>query len=114
MDHQLDIVDNVAVITLIGEHLDATNSKEFRNQIGALLADHVNVVFDLSNVQFVDSSGCGVLLSCLRELNQRRGELKLCEICKPVRALFELVRMHKVFDIRGTRDEAIAAFREKG
>ena len=31
---------------------------------------------------------------------------------KPVRALFELVRMHRIFDIRGTKDEAIRSFTE--
>ena len=57
------------------------------------------VVFDLRELRFVDSSGLGAILSCLRQLNGKGGELKLCGMTKPVRALFELVRMHKIFDI---------------
>jgi len=36
--------------------------------------------------------------------------LKLCGMSKPVRAVFELVRMHRVFDIVATREEAVRAF----
>jgi len=67
------------------------------------------VVFDLRELRFVDSSGLGAILSCLRQLNAKGGDLKLCEMTKPVRALFELVRMHKIFDIYVTRGEALRA-----
>ena len=39
------------------------------------------------------------------------GDLKLCNVTKPVRALFELIRMHRIFDIVNTREEAVQAFR---
>jgi anti-sigma B factor antagonist len=68
------------------------------------------LVFDMSAVQFVDSSGLGAILSCLRQLNARGGDLKVFGLSKGVRALFELVRMHKVVEIHNTREEAIAAF----
>jgi anti-sigma B factor antagonist len=67
------------------------------------------VVFDLRELRFVDSSGLGAILSCLRQLNAKGGDLKLCEMTKPVRALFELVRMHKIFDIYVTKEQALRA-----
>jgi anti-sigma B factor antagonist len=67
------------------------------------------VVLDLSQVRFVDSSGLGSILSCLRQMNAKGGELNLCGITKQVRALFDLVRMHRIFDIYDTRDEAVRA-----
>ena len=71
------------------------------------------VIFDLAELRFVDSSGLGAFLSSLRQLNATGGDLKLCGMTKPVRALFELVRMHKIFDICGTKDEAIRRSRSK-
>ena len=68
------------------------------------------MVFDLSKLRFVDSSGLGAFLSCLRKLNAKGGDLKLCGMSKQVRAVFELVRMHRIFDIYGTREEAVRAF----
>jgi anti-sigma B factor antagonist len=67
-------------------------------------------VFDLSRLRFTDSSGLGALISCLRKVNANGGDLKLCAMSDQVRALFELVRMHKVFDIYATREEAVRAF----
>ena len=113
MEHQLDIIGDVAVIAIREEYIDASNSKEFRQAMSSLLEAHSKVIFDMSKVQFVDSSGCGALLSCLRELNSRKGELKLCGISKPVRGLFELVRMHKIFDILDSREQALSSFAVK-
>ncbi|MBI3736649.1 STAS domain-containing protein, partial [Candidatus Sumerlaeota bacterium] len=58
----------------------------------------------------LDSSGLGAILSCLRKLNSVGGDLKLCAMSKPVHTLFELVRMHKIFEIFPTRDEAVRSF----
>ena len=73
----------------------------------ALIAPGTKLIFDLSSLKFVDSSGLGALLSCLRQLNSSGGVLKLYAMVKPVRALFELVRMHRVFEIFNTQEEAI-------
>ncbi|HUA85707.1 MAG TPA: STAS domain-containing protein [Bryobacteraceae bacterium] len=50
------------------------------------------------------------MLSCLRQLSAKNGDLKLFGMSKQVRGLFELVRMHRIFDIYPTREEAIRAF----
>jgi anti-sigma B factor antagonist len=101
---------DVTVVVLPGEQLDASNAKDFKRDIAPVLAANAKVVFDVSQLRFVDSSGLGAILSCLRQLNAAGGDLKLCGMAKPVRALFELVRMHRIFDIYGTRDEAVRAF----
>jgi anti-sigma B factor antagonist len=75
-----------------------------------LLTSRAKVVIDMSHLQFVDSSGLGSLLSCLRQLSASNGELKLCGMAQTVRSLFELVRMDRIFDIRGTKGDAISAF----
>jgi anti-sigma B factor antagonist len=64
----------------------------------------------LSRLRFVDSSGWGAFISCLRKLNAKGGDLRLCSVSKQVRAVFELVRMHCVFDILPTEEDAVRAF----
>lgn len=97
------------LITIGGENLDAGNSKAFKEAIQPHLDKHPLVVLDLSALKFVDSSGLGALLSCLRTMNNREAQLKLIGLGKPVRALFELVRMHRIFAIYNSLDEALAA-----
>ena len=105
MELTTEKIGDVTVVVLPGEQLDASNAKEFKRDIAPLLEPRGKVVFDLAELRFVDSSGLGAFLSFLRQLNAKGGDLKLCGMTKPVRALFELVRMHKIFDICGTKDE---------
>ena len=101
---------DVAVTTVPVEELDAGNVEEFKRDIAPLLEAHANLVLDLSRLRFVDSSGLGAFISCLRKVNASGGDLKLCGMSKKVRAVFELVRMHRVFDIQPTREDAVRAF----
>ncbi len=112
MEVTLEKIDDVTVIALPGESLDASNAKEFKRDILSALAGQSRVIFDMGRLKFVDSSGLGAILSCLRQLNASGGDLKLSGMLKPVRALFELVRMHRIFDIYNTKEEAVAAFRQ--
>ncbi|MGD0107394.1 MAG: STAS domain-containing protein [Rhodopila sp.] len=98
----------VAVVPM--EELDASNSADFKRDVAPLLEATTMLVFDLSRLRFVDSSGLGAFISCLRQLNAKDGDLKLCGMSKQVRAVFELVRMHRIFDIHTTREEAVRAF----
>jgi anti-sigma B factor antagonist len=106
----IDQVGNVAVAAMPVEELDAGNAGEFKRDMAPLVEAHTNVVLDLSRLRFVDSSGLGAFISCLRKLNAKGGDLKLCGMSKDVRAVFELVRMHRVFDILATREDAVRAF----
>ena len=103
-------VDCVMLVTLRGPQLDADTALEFKHDIAPVLEGHCQVVLDLSRLEFVDSSGLGALLSCLRQVHANGGDLKLCGISKPVRSLFELVRMHRLFHIFDTSEAAIRAF----
>ena len=110
MELTAEKVGDVTVVVLPGEQLDASNAKEFKRDIAPLLEPRGKVVFDLAELRFVDSSGLGAILSSLRQLNASGGDLRLCGMTKPVRALFELVRMNRIFAICATKDEAIKSF----
>ena len=105
-----DKMGDVAVAEVPVEELDASNASEFKHDIAPVLETNAKLVLDLSRLRFVDSSGLGAFISCLRKLNARGGDLKLAGMSKQVRALFELVRMHRVFDIYSTKEEAVRAF----
>jgi anti-sigma B factor antagonist len=101
---------DVFVIDLREDNLDASNVREFRETVGSLIQSHTHVVLDMTGVKFVDSSGLGALISCLRQLNSRQGDFRLCNLSTTVRALFELMRMHRVFNIQPTREEAVLSY----
>jgi anti-sigma B factor antagonist len=102
--------DNVAVATVTAEQLDASNASDFKREMEPVLRDFTRVVLDLGRVQFVDSRGCGMILSCLKNLTERKGDLKICNVTRPVRTVFDLVRLHRICDILDTKEQAVAAF----
>lgn len=101
---------NVLVLELEVEHLDAANVRTIKEQLSQLMQDHKNVVMDMSQLQFVDSSGLGALISCLRQAKAANGDFRLCNMTQTVRSLFELMRMHRVFNIYESRPQAVRSF----
>jgi len=101
---------DVLVIALREDNLDASNVQAFRDTVHSLVQNHTRVALDMAGVKFVDSSGLGALISCLRQLNARQGDFRLCNLSITVRALFELMRMHRVFNIQPTREEAVLSY----
>ncbi len=110
MEMTIEHIDGVAVVLVPGKDLDAGNSQEFKSEIAPVLKAHTKVVFDLSQLRFIDSSGLGAFLSCLRQLSTKGGELKLCGMSKSVCQTFELIRINRIFDIHHNKDEAVRAF----
>lgn len=101
---------DVAIVELPVEELDASNAADLKRDMAPLLDAHTKLVLDLSRLHFLDSSGLGAFLSCLRKLNAKGGDLKLCGMSKQVRAVFELVRMNRIFEICASQEEAVRAF----
>jgi len=110
MTLSIENIRNISVVTVPGTTLDASSAKDFKAAIQPVLLPEAKVILDLSQLKFVDSSGLGAMLSSLRQLNGAGGDLKLCGMNKSIRSLFELVRMHRVFEIFNTREEAARSF----
>lgn len=89
--------------------LDVSNCGDFRKAMALATKERLPVVLDLSEVTFVDSSGLGAILSCLRKVAERGAQMVLCGMTEPVRALFDLVRMHRVIAVFDDLSEATAA-----
>jgi anti-sigma B factor antagonist len=106
-------IEDVAVVTVNIEQFDAGNADDFRRDMAPVLQDSRKVVLDLGRVRFVDSRGCGAILSCLKQVAAVGGDLKLCQVSKPVRSVFELIRLHRICEILPTREDAVKAFQGK-
>jgi len=75
-------------------------------------ADKTNLIIDLNEVRFIDSSGLGVLVSGFKNASARNGVLLLCSMQPQVKSMFELTRLHRVFDIYATSDEALISLKD--
>ncbi len=101
---------SVLVLTLEGR-LDGSTAPAFKERIKTLVsAGQARLVVDLAKLQFLDSSGLGVLVSALRLAGQSNGDVKIAKLTLELKALFALTRLNKVFDIHESVESAVAAF----
>lgn len=69
-----------------------------------------NVVVNLENVVFVDSTALATLVQAMKRCRQLEGDLRLSNLKQPVRMIFELTRLDRAFEIFNLEEEAIGAF----
>lgn len=102
---------NVVLVQVKEERLDAHNADELKLELANLFESGKNgIVVDLKEVRFIDSSGLGALVSGFKNASARQAELKLSGVQSQVKSMFELTRLHRVFDIYTTMDDALASF----
>jgi anti-sigma B factor antagonist len=103
----------VVLIDVKEERLDAHNSSELKTQMLNLFEEGKNdMIVDLGEVRFVDSSGLGALVSGFKNASARNGNLKLCNLQQQVQSMFELTRLHRVFEIFPDKQQALASFQD--
>jgi anti-sigma B factor antagonist len=103
-------IDGIRIVQL-PERINSANNRGFAKDVTPLMGPNGKVVFDLAQVRQLDSSGLGSIVACLKHMRTAGGDLKLCGMSKQIRTLFELVRMHHIFDIFNTRQEAIDSYK---
>jgi anti-sigma B factor antagonist len=105
---QVGTENGITVVAPQVARLDASVAPAFKQQVQEVVAAGASrVVVDLQAVDFVDSSGLGAMVSILKALGTQGG-MAVCNAKGPVRALFELTRMDKVFAILPDREQALA------
>jgi len=107
------VTDQVLVITIPEDKLDASNASNTKTQMAALYTSYQlpRVVLNLEKLIFIDSAGIGTLISFVKSLREKGGDLKLASMTKPVRSIFELVRLHKLFESYPSDKDAVQAFK---
>ncbi len=109
MDLGLDVTerDGWAVLSVTGE-VDVYTAPKFREKLIELVSDgKYQIVVDLEAVDFLDSTGLGVLVGGLKRLRSHDGDLAL--VCTQTRILkvFEITGLTKVFSIHESVDAAV-------
>lgn len=98
------------VVALQGR-LDAHQGKQVETLLSATVHRGGQMVVNLSKVHFVDSTGLAVLVKGMKQQREQQGELVLCELQQPVRIIFELTKLDKMFTIYPTERDALQALR---
>jgi len=111
MIFQLDTsTDKTIVVVALQARIDAHNRHELQKAFLHWLQYSANIVFDCSALDFIDSSGLGTIVSCLRKALEHKGDLRLAALGPKVSLIFELTKAKQLFSIYPDAASAITSF----
>jgi anti-sigma B factor antagonist len=90
-----------AVVIAAGE-IDLYTAPRLHSELTAVIANsapETRIVVDMSGVEFCDSTGMNVLLSCLRQARERGGELELAAPRPAVKKILQVTGLDAVFTV---------------
>jgi anti-sigma B factor antagonist len=99
-----------ATVLVLSGHMTLDDGDlAFRQRVNDLVgAGHVKLIVDLSGVDYIDSSGIGMLVDKLNTVRQRHGDIKLVRLTRRTQSLFATLKLAMVFE---TFDDEEAAAR---
>lgn len=107
MKIKTEITRTILVVTCVNSRLDAAVAQPFFKTIqGFIIKGHTHIALDLGNVDFVDSTGLGAIVRCLKELGDQ-GQLVLYGVNEFLLSLLQLTKMEHIFTQAKGKSEAI-------
>ncbi|HKD62945.1 MAG TPA: STAS domain-containing protein [Candidatus Acidoferrales bacterium] len=105
-------INDVAIIDFSGKITLGEGSSTLRRTIKELIdKGHRKIVLNLYDVDYIDSSGIGELVSGYTTVRNAEGELKLLHLTKRVHDLLQITRLFTVFDVQSDEETALRSFR---
>ena len=104
------IVCGITVIECNGRIILGDESSALRQFVRDLLIDHHQIVLDLGNVAYIDSSGLGVLVGLWSSAKKSGGEIKLANLSPEMNDMLQLTKLVTVFQIFDKVEDAAATY----
>ena len=93
------------VVTVNAARIDAGAALEFKDSMDAIDESNSKILLNLEQVEFIDSSGLGAVVSVMKQLGRGR-KMDLCALSPTVEKVFRLTRMDSIFSIYATLEQA--------
>src|SRR5215813_3799527 len=104
-------VDGITIVDLSGRITLGEGSVILRDTVRELIGKgNKKIVLNLGDVNYIDSSGIGELVSAFTTVRNQGGELKLLNLTKKVHDLLQITKLYTVFDVKDDEKTAIKAF----
>jgi len=105
------LVDGIVILDLSGRITLGEGSVQLRDAIRDLVAQgQKNILLNLGDVNYIDSSGIGELVSAFTTVKNQGGQLKLLNLTKKVHDLLQITKLYTVFDIKDDEASAVGSF----
>jgi anti-sigma B factor antagonist len=102
---------SVTIVDITGRIVLGEESAALRDLVCDLLSKGYNkILFNLGEVDYIDSAGLGHLVSAFTSVRKQGGELKLLKLTNKVHDVLQITRLYTVFDVTDDEAEALKSF----
>jgi anti-sigma B factor antagonist len=110
MDFTTTENNGITILHLSGKIMGGPEATEINEKINQLIdSDNKKIVIDLVNVDWMNSSGLGILIGAVTVIKNSNGMLCLINVSDRIKNLLKITKLNTVFDIYNNFDEAAAA-----
>lgn len=103
---------NVFVMELKGKVMGGPESASFHDDLKKAVAEgNRKIVLDLGEVEWMNSSGLGLLISALSTMRNAGGELKLARVTDKIESLLVITKLNSIFEVHSDVSAAMASLK---
>jgi len=103
--------DDVMVLNLSGKIMGGDDHETFHSEIKTLISEgYVDVVLNMNKVNWINSTGLGVLVSGYHTLKKNGGQMKICTVSDRIDNILNVTQLKLVFETYDSEADAIASF----
>ena len=106
-------VNGIVVLELAGKVMGGPDANMLSEKLHELVDQKTTkVVADLSKVDWMNSTGLGILIGGLTTMRNNKGDLKLVNVTERIKSLLVITKLITIFETFDTTDDAIASFKK--
>ena len=112
MNYSVSEQDDIIIISLIGKIMGGPEATEINEKFNQLIDDKkLKVIIDLNEVEWMNSSGLGILIGAVSLFKNNDGQLRLINVSERIKNLLKITKLAGIFETSNSLEEATSSFK---
>ncbi|MCK4559168.1 MAG: STAS domain-containing protein [Calditrichia bacterium] len=112
MDYSVSEQDDIVIISLNGKIMGGPEATEINEKFNQLIdTKKLKIVIDLKNVEWMNSSGLGILIGAVSLFRNNNGQLRIINVSERIQNLLKITKLAGIFETSSSLEEALSSFK---
>ena len=111
MNYSVSEKDDIVIISLAGKIMGGPEATEINEKFNQLIdGKKLRVVIDLKEVEWMNSSGLGILIGAVSLFKNNNGQLRIINVSERIQNLLKITKLAGIFETSNSLEDAISSF----
>ena len=113
MDYSVSEQDDIVIISLNGKIMGGPEATEINDKFNQLIdTKKLKIIIDLNNVEWMNSSGLGILIGAVSLFRNNNGQLRIINVSERIQNLLKITKLAGIFETSSSLEEALSSFKK--